>query len=59
MGSISREDFRTVTGVCIKCQACVRKCTRKAKYFEDEAFLSHVAMLEQNFADRKENALFW
>jgi hypothetical protein len=37
----------------------VRKCTRKAKYFEDAAFLSHVAMLEQNFADRKENALFW
>ena len=47
-----------VTGVCIKCQACVRKCTRKAKYFEDAAFLSHVAMLEQNFTDRKENALF-
>lgn len=57
-GAIKAENVAEVTGVCIKCQACVRKCTRKAKYFEDAAFLSHVAMLEQNFTDRKENALF-
>ena len=58
-GAIDPENVAEVTGVCIKCQACVRKCTRKAKYFEDAAFLSHVAMLEQNFTDRKENALFF
>ena len=58
-GAINPQNVAEVTGVCIKCQACVRKCTRKAKYFEDPAFLSHVAMLEQNFTDRKENALFW
>ena len=58
-GAINPENVAEVTGVCIKCQACVRKCTRKAKYFEDAAFLSHVAMLEQNFTDRKENALFF
>lgn len=58
-GAISAENVAEVNGVCIKCQACVRKCTRKAKYFEDAAFLSHVAMLEQNFTDRKENALFF
>lgn len=58
-GAISAENVAEVNGVCIKCQACVRKCTRKAKYFEDAAFLSHVAMLEQNFTERKENALFF
>ncbi|MBQ2996725.1 MAG: 4Fe-4S binding protein [Oscillibacter sp.] len=58
-GAINPENVAEVNGVCIKCQACVRKCTRKAKYFEDAAFLSHVAMLEQNFTDRKENALFF
>ena len=54
MGSIDRETMETV-GVCIKCQACVRKCTRRAKYFEDPDFLSHVAMLEQNYTRRAEN----
>ena len=58
-GAISAENVAEVNGVCIKCQACIRKCTRKAKYFEDAAFLSHVAMLEQNFTDRKENQLFF
>ena len=54
MGSIDRETMEAV-GVCIKCQACVRKCTRRAKYFEDPDFLSHVAMLEQNYTRRAEN----
>ena len=47
------------TGVCIKCQACVRGCPEHAKYFDDAAFLSHVAMLEQNFTAPKENAFFY
>ena len=47
-----------VPGTCIKCQCCVRKCTKHAKYFDDPAFLSHVAMLEQNFTEPKENAFF-
>ena len=51
-------DFLIVAGTCIKCQACVRKCTRHAKYFEDAAFLSHVAMLEQNFTEPKKNEAF-
>ena len=49
MGSVSAEDPSQVNGICIKCQACVKKCPTGAKYFDDEAFLSHVAMLEQNF----------
>lgn len=58
MGAIDPENTALVPGTCIKCQACVRKCTKHAKYFDDPAFLSHVAMLEQNFAERKENALY-
>ena len=38
--------------------ACVRKCTKQAKYFDDPAFLSHVAMLEQNFTEPKENEVY-
>ena len=58
MGAIDPEDTSSVPGTCIKCQRCVRKCTKGAKYFDDPAFLSHVAMLEQNFAEAKDNAIF-
>lgn len=54
MGSIDKTTFEAV-GLCVKCQACVRKCTRRAKYFEDADFLSHVAMLEQNYTRPAEN----
>lgn len=56
MGSIDPESFEAV-GLCVKCQACVRKCTRRAKYFEDPDFLSHVAMLEENYTRRAENQI--
>lgn len=56
MGSIDKDTFEAV-GVCIKCQACVRKCTRRAKYFEDGDFLSHVAMLEEHYTRRAENQI--
>lgn len=59
MGSISREDCREVTGVCIKCQACVRKCPTQAKYFADPDFLSHVEMLESNYVRRKEGTFYY
>jgi len=56
MGSIDSSDTSNVPGICIKCQACVRGCKLGAKYFEDAAFLSHVRMLEENFAaPEKEN----
>ena len=56
VGSIDGETMEAA-GLCIKCQACVRGCPTHAKYFEDEAFLSHVAMLEQNYARRAENQI--
>lgn len=59
MGSISFENFVDVTGVCIKCHACVKECPVGAKYFDDEAFLSHKAMLERDFMRRAENQIFY
>ncbi|MDT3843030.1 MAG: EFR1 family ferrodoxin [Bacillota bacterium] len=58
LGSIDPKDVYSVPGVCIKCMACVRKCPQRAKYFEDEAFLSHIAMLDQNYTKRKEPEVF-
>ncbi len=49
MGAINPSNVAEVPGTCIKCQRCVRKCTKHAKYFDDPAFLSHVAMLEEHF----------
>ena len=58
MGAIDPKDVTQVPGTCIKCQACIRKCTKQAKYFDDPAFLSHVAMLEANFTEPKENEIY-
>ncbi|WP_298018429.1 4Fe-4S binding protein [uncultured Dysosmobacter sp.] len=58
MGAIDPNNVANVPGICIKCQRCVRKCTHGAKYFDDPAFLSHVAMLEANFQKPKKNEVF-
>lgn len=55
MGAIDFQDPSAVPGTCIKCQRCIRSCPQGAKYFDDPAFLSHVAMLEENFPESKEN----
>ncbi len=56
MGSIDGNTMEAV-GLCIKCQACVRRCPAHAKYFDDADFLSHVAMLEENYIRRAENIM--
>lgn len=53
MGSISKTDCTTVEGICIKCQACIKSCPNGAKYFDDEAFLSHVKMLETHYGEKR------
>ncbi len=58
MGSISREDFSVVEGICVKCHACVRNCPKGAKYFDDPAFLSHKAMLEKTYMRRADAQIF-
>lgn len=40
-------------GICIKCQACIRKCPAGAREFKDEEFLSHVRMLEGKYSGRE------
>ncbi|MBQ1603403.1 MAG: EFR1 family ferrodoxin [Oscillospiraceae bacterium] len=52
MGSIDPADATQVTGICIKCHSCVKNCPVEAKYFTDEAFLSHRAMLERDYTRR-------
>lgn len=54
MGSISVDNAADVSGICIKCQACIRACPTHAKYFTDADFLSHVEMLEHTYTDRQE-----
>lgn len=58
MGAIDPADVTSVPGLCIKCHACVRECPMGAKYFDDEAFLSHRAMLERDFRRRAESKWF-
>ena len=52
MGSISGENIEEVPGVCIKCHACIRKCPTGARYFDDPSLISHIRMLEENFAGK-------
>ncbi|MBQ4417486.1 MAG: EFR1 family ferrodoxin [Butyrivibrio sp.] len=57
-GSID-QDCVSVPGLCVKCHACVRRCPTGAKYFDDPAYLSHVKMLETNYATRTESEMFF
>lgn len=58
MGSISRENVREFTGICIKCGACIKKCPEHAKYYEDEGYLYHKTELEEGYARRAAVSLF-
>ncbi len=57
-GAIDPNNVFSVPGVCVKCHACVRECPMEAKYFDDEAFLSHKAMLERDFERRARDEWF-
>lgn len=59
MGSISAEDFSQVTGICIKCCACVKGCHTGAKYYDDAGYLYHQHELEEGYARRADVELFW
>jgi len=58
MGSISRENVREFTGICVKCGACIKKCPVQAKYYEDPGYLYHKRELEEGFARRAEPEMF-
>lgn len=59
MGSISPEDPSQVTGICIKCCACVKGCPTGAKYYDDAGYLYHQHELEEGYARRADVELFW
>ena len=58
MGSITADNVAEVTGICIKCCACVKGCPTGAKYFTDEGYLYHRHELEEMYARRGENEMF-
>ena len=58
MGSISFDNVREFTGICIKCGACIKKCPKQAKYYEDAGYLYHQHELEEELTRRAENTLF-
>jgi ferredoxin len=59
MGSISFDNVREYTGICIKCGACVKKCPVQAKFYDDEGFLYHQHELEEGYSRRAEPELFF
>ncbi len=58
MGSIDPQDVTSVTGICIKCCACVKRCPKGAKYYDDEGYLYHQHELEDIYARRGESKIF-
>ncbi len=55
MGSVDANDSSRTNGICIKCQACIKSCPSRARYFDHPDFLSHAAMLAENYTQKKEN----
>lgn len=59
MGSISRDDVREYTGICIKCGACIKKCPEGARYYVDEGYLYHQHELEAMYGERRAEPVFF
>ena len=59
LGSVDPEDISKTPGICIKCHACIRKCPRQARYFDDPSLLSHLQMLRENYSRRTESEVFF
>ena len=59
MGSISPDDTSEITGICTKCNACVKNCPARAKYYDDEGYLYHLHELEDVYKRRATVELFY
>lgn len=58
MGAIDHLNPDRITGICIKCCACVKSCPAEAKYFDDPGFLYHKNELEANYQEPAPVKLF-
>ena len=58
MGSIDASNPAEVSGICIKCCACVKGCPTGAKYYDDEGYLYHQHELEEMYQRRGEVEMF-
>lgn len=58
MGSIDKENFSKINGICIKCCACIKRCPTRAKFYDDEGYLYHQHELEQQWSRRAEPEIF-
>lgn len=58
MGSISRQNIRQYTGICIKCGACIKGCPQNARYYDDAGYLYHQHELEDLYTRRAEAEMF-
>ena len=57
MGAIDQSHYKSVTGICIKCNACIKECPQQAKYFDDAGYLFHKQDLEKRFQAHQENTI--
>lgn len=59
LGSIEMQDGKpVVTGICMKCNACIKACNPPAMAFLDDKYWFHVRCLEENFTAYRENRFF-
>jgi ferredoxin/protein involved in ribonucleotide reduction len=59
MGSIDAENESRITGICIKCCACIKNCPVQAKYFDDANYLWHKQELEVAFTSPRREPEFF
>ena len=57
-GAIDRDDVSNVTGICMKCCACVKRCPENAKSFVDAGFIYHKEELEYKYGAYKKNKIY-
>ena len=58
MGSIDYENVSNYNNICIKCGACIKKCPKQARYYDDKGYIYHKEDLEKSFKRPAEITFF-